>query len=292
MSVTETTVVHPEQLLELLNPLNTELWPPGQFVFRGQADASWELVPSSQRRDGPVAARGHHGEKDITCGQQVKFEQDVFRQFLEACDRSGLQVPGDSPLMRQKACSAEFVQAPMMWPPVEIRTALAFAQHHGVPTCLLDWTRRAHVAIYFAASGALNASDRMKPGRPKRHLAIWAFMRPKNGNGVVEAPGGVSPNLAAQSGLFTTTRIWADEHELFSPSRIENERYGQDEGAVLKKYVISEDHAPALLQSCALLAVTGSSLFPGYEGIAKSVRDWASLERKYYDEEAVAIRDL
>lgn len=290
-SFVNTSFIAADQLIEYLNPLDTQRWPPGEYLFRGQADANDELVPSAQRRDGPLVARGYHGDPDVTCGQQVEFEQLLFNQFLEACDRAGLQVPGDSELMRKLAKHDSFIEQPLSWPPVEIHTALAFAQHHGVPTCLLDWSRRAHVALYFAASSSLSDSARLNPNRPSKHLAIWVLRRPPHQGSIVEAPGSASPNLAAQSGLFTVSSVWGDKDEVFVPQRLESGFDG--EGCLdVTKITLPDSYAVDLLKACTLLGVSGSTLFPGYEGIARSVRDWANVERKHYDPDAIATRDF
>lgn len=62
--------------------------------------------------------------------------------------------------------------------------------------------------------------------------------------------------------------------------------------AELFEYSVPASEAGNVLQSCTLLGVTGSTLFPGYEGIARTVRDWAHMESKEYDQLAIAVRDL
>lgn len=81
---------------------------------------------------------------------------------------------------------------------------LMLAQHHGMPTRLLDWTENPLVALYFACEKEFD-----KDGRIYRLSSIPAlnpeeypnpFAIPKD---FVVRPPHISPRIAAQSALFT-----------------------------------------------------------------------------------------
>lgn len=214
-----------------------------------------------------------------------------LKAFMDACDRSGLYVPGNYELIKELLQADYFADEPETWPPKPLYKALAFAQHHGVPTCLLDWSKRAHVAAYFAASSALQASRGANENSKTRHFAVWALKQLPDHTDIVETAGSVSPNLAAQSGVFTISRVRGKSKQEFIPDRLEIQT--PPEGHFeLKQMTISIDHAAEVMEKCAMLGVSGSTMFPGYEGIAKSVRDWAGREYKDFDPDEIALRDL
>ena len=198
--------------------------PPAQFIYRGQADASWGLIPSALRKDSLV--RDRVAEEERTAEVQTFFEMRLLQVYVETCDSVGLEVPGDCVALRDSLSSntqsgGGFISAPSSWPTVEQVKLMAAAQHHGIPTRLLDWSRRAHVAAYFAASASFAMTRR---GEKLSTLAVWAMDttclpeispekdRRPNGGGLypkielVPVPGSASANLAAQAGLFTLLR--------------------------------------------------------------------------------------
>ena len=132
----------------------------------------------------------------------------TLHTFASYCDSSGLRIRGDSEEFRRKHLDParvmdEFILQRQIWPSFEYFEIMALAQHYGLPTRLLDWTRRSHAAAYFAASGALRSN-----GHKSDRLAVWA-LDPENiqldlrNVRMIAIPGSDNANIAAQSGLFT-----------------------------------------------------------------------------------------
>lgn len=110
------------------------------FWFRGQADISWRLVPSALRYP-----------KESECTRVLGLLSD-FKRFVKLkLDR--VPAPDEN----------------LKW--------TQLAQHYGLPTRLLDWTKNAAIALYFAClspadkDGAvyvLNPVDLNREKDPKR----------------------------------------------------------------------------------------------------------------------------
>jgi hypothetical protein len=90
---------------------------------------------------------------------------------------------------------------------------MALAQHYGVPTRLLDWTRQPYIAAFFAAESAKKLLDDRKCDFAEC-LVVWAFYFPDLGRqddevrkyapiSVVTAPKATNTNMKAQQGVFT-----------------------------------------------------------------------------------------
>jgi hypothetical protein len=272
------------QLLDYLSPLNP-IWDNGKFIFRGQPSSEYKLTPSVCRRGAGSFAHGSPRRMfDASTGGQVDFELEILRNFLIGCDRSGLKVPGYTEQLSGALVNGwgAFQSPHIPWPSPQLYEIMAVAQHYDVPTRLLDWTERSFVACYFAASSAKFEID----SREMPRLAIWALdityaMNWKTVK-VIRTPGGTSENQAAQSGLFTTHEVKGyNPDDLYQVEALEDvEEIYKMTGShtPLVKMTLPIDQATALLNFCSRLGVDGSTLFPGFHGVAKSVRDWANVE--------------
>lgn len=271
-----------ESFLEMLNP-RFRLWrdDPPSWIYRGQADAEWSLKPKAVRDEDAFAKHGirspsqHPGYVPTHDGAERRaFVNRLLEKFRDGLDRSGLVIPSPSPELTLKTVARSINE---IWH--DAYPLMALAQHHGLPTYLLDWTRRAFVAAYFAAIGAAAQFREDSPVSSSKasYLAVWAIkrgnlLRSSEGPNFYEAPGGTNPNLTAQAGLFSYTTAEDD------PSIEEhNARLLNIIGAALplRRVMMGVSHAPKLLRLLSYEGINGASMFPGVDGVAKAMRETA-----------------
>jgi hypothetical protein len=265
--------VSAKEFWDRLSPENTIIPPPARFIYRGQKDAMWGLTPSVLR-DGSRIINGMLSGGQIGFDLQVYGELRLLEEFAKNCDSIGLRLPNDSIEFRQNILNNEklddYYLGRKPWPGSDLIDFMALAQHHRVPTRLLDWTRRSYVAAYFAAADALRNNH-------DGNMAVWilntmglAGLYPKIQ--LIDAPGSTSANLAAQSGLFTLVPEKGYRGQALKNRNLEEEFY-TEAGPRLWKLTLPAKLAGDVLELCALYSISAATLFPGYDGAAIAVQD-------------------
>jgi len=283
-----------------------------RWLFRGVKDSSFKLVPSAFRELGtarlfatPPKMWSHLiGDADLPelperqrNRHQYEAERRVLLAFFHAADLYGLPLPEDSQRLR-KTLERE---PDKNWPPVDLLSLLALAQHYGCPTRLLDWSPRSPVAAWFAASGALGFKERERPEFPPsrtdtgdNRLLVWALCEyeltlekklldaTRYEIEVVSAPHAGNENLHAQHGVFTLTR----DHKAFLDRRPDlsaldvllwrrhcSEKMFPQHATVIR-LTLPWSQARRLLTLLARSGICSAALFPGYSGVADAL--WES----------------
>lgn len=265
-----------KKLWEALSPTQKLFDDPCNVVYRGQADSSWKLIPT-------VLRKGDKNPASVMWGKGVKAEEQIFTEirllelFAEFCDQVGLRIPGDSPQFRSKVLSSEeqdlYIKHPEQWPNLALLEIMAMAQHHGIPTRLLDWTRQPYVAAYFSASSALANANNWKRGDK---LAVWAlnielinlYRRVQ----IATIAGAVTPHLSAQSGLFTVhphTGVRGGEFEVLGLE----EEFGKIPNTPLLCMTLPVKESPRLYELCNKSGINAATIYRSADGAGKAVLD-------------------
>lgn len=238
------------------------------WLFRGQADARWELQTSFERAFQVLDRSLWRAVED--------YSLTAFKRRLHLFDDN---VPSDSDVLE--------------W--------LALMQHHGCPTRLLDWTRSPYVAAFFALDGDFDAapaiwaidtlvlqndlyelddellefaSKGLRTGSPEV-FGPHIVMGTKRGIYPV-VPKRQNARLSAQQGVFLV------EGDL-SAGFAENLNTHFREGSLWKpsmfKLVIelSREERFNAMATLRRTNIHAASLFPGVDGYARSMRTDALL---------------
>ena len=270
MSVREVRVRTLGELLDQLTPQEpdpeTGRWR-DSGVYRGAPHATWPLYTSLDRLGGTEPP---HTKRDL--------EPHVLRNFIRY--------------------SRPHVSSP---PPGEWEMLVA-AQHHGVPTRLLDWTYSPLVAAHFATvrqsprhgdravwrldwkrvhrafelpelALLLEDVERML-GEDGAPCTPWALFergqRRKESRAfacMIEPPS-LDDRIVAQSAAFTLTSDTTRPFDAFLEQH--------DLGDALTKYVIPEKEVARIRDQLDLVGMDERRLFPDLDGVAARIRRYYS----------------
>jgi hypothetical protein len=148
------------------------------FIFRGHSSDTYELLPTALRRYmyEEVYPNSYNDKQHVLTAlseyAQIESEAHLLFDFYKMCDESQLYVPEETRFRESFLLPIDFKIAfmPEWWIAKEYQELAALAQHHGVPTRLLDWTSNINVAIYFASSSVI----RKKATPDKKTLPEWS----------------------------------------------------------------------------------------------------------------------
>lgn len=269
------------------------------WLFRGQGQ-DYKLIPALFRTDKASKKKLKSlGAGDVSNYKKLRrFETDTLIDFFFIADRRGLILPDDSQELRSFLDSlrdnANMVEKGYEGWRIETKglSLIALAQHYGIPTRLLDWTRQSYISAFFAAEGAKKFIAKDNTSK----LVVWAFYFPALGKQTaygesyllrsITAPSATNLNLKAQQGVFTMTNLFYSKEatgnylpldEMLKNLARTSDPAHSDIGKLvvtceLLKFTLPVSEAPRLLYLLAKLDITPSAIYTGYHSIISDLQ--------------------
>ena len=225
------------------------------YLHRGQSDASWPLTSSLARLIRP----------GLSAVNALELEADLLRIF--------------------KSQAHIHVRAEFLPPEDRILEWWQVMQHYGAPTRMIVWTASPFVAAYFAVVEHWDRDGAIWTVHPAtlQRVADEALKQPVAE--VVQsemAPATVVPlpmlrnsdRTVAQQGAFTiAAHILGEQEALIETASAPRHK----KSFVYTKFVVPKELKPQILKRLRIMNVSAAALFPGHDGLGRSLSELARL---------------
>lgn len=209
----------------------------GSWLFRGQADSTWGLVPGLLRKH--------------ACSNPKVFEKNIIEDMRRS-------LKGRTTLPDRLLDDDDFI--------------LGFAQHYGVKTRLLDWSVDPMIALYFALSGVLSGPRETE--NCSVFAIATLYLRGATEKVVSPVPA-ANPNLVAQKGVLTKASwklppLW-DENT--ATRQVETVKVSGMTYTRLMRFDLSRSVVNEAFDYLRKVQINATVLFPSEHGLAQDAVD-------------------
>ncbi len=276
------------------------------WIFRGQSKSEYDLSPSAFRSSGKkelmflnnAINEGMTELMEIGKGTNNQAEESVnraMRLFHIMCSRQGLSLPDGSNInsvfINPNGYFLDSIGVDGITNDSYLKLE-AIAQHYGFPTTLLDWSFDPLCALYFAVVEALSrlAAEDGSYSLSDGCFSIWAlnldYFKNRIATAAKEDEDDVQEllictynyhnnrNIIAQKGLFTYVKRNSIVDKRIVTDIVD--KVNDVKEPILVKYNVSYRELLVAMDHLRKNYKTSDVFFPGYEGVVRSMKDYAN----------------
>ena len=221
-------------------------------IYRGVSNISYKLLPKVGREK----TLKNYNEENLY-NVLDDYEQSILEEFQKYAIPFVQKTP----------------ESPWEW--------WAIAQHYGLPTRFLDWTKNPLVALYFAIENCSLEEDAVVyAANSKQFNSNIDLNDTPDPLGISEVylyyPPHINQRIVVQSGIFTVhNNPQLPLNETEKPSDKIDKRKGEKYS--IDKIILKKESKKSLKKVLNLYGINEATIYPGLEGIARHL-EWKTLD--------------